>query len=211
MRIVCMSDSHGRHGSVEVPEGDVFLHAGDFTMQGREKEVRAFADFLRALPHRHKIVIAGNHDLTFESSPSQARSWLGETCTYLECSGVRVGGLHFWGSPHTPRFFDWAFNVDRGPAIARVWARIPADVDVLVTHGPPRGVLDGVSRGTNEGCDDLMAAIARVRPRVHVFGHIHEAAGEVERDGTRFVNACILDERYQPARGCVVVDLEPRT
>ena len=207
MRIVCMSDSHGRHGEILVPEGDVFVHAGDFSMRGQEKEVRAFGAFLRALPHRHKVVIAGNHDLAFESRPAEARAWLGEGCTYLECTGAIVGGLRFWGSPHTPRFFDWAFNVDRGPALARIWAGIPAETEVLVTHGPPHGLLDVVSRGGHEGCAELRAAVQRVRPKLHVFGHIHEAAGEIEDSGTRFVNACVLDERYRPARGCTVVEL----
>lgn len=206
MRLVILSDTHGRHESIDVPDGDLLIHCGDFCSRGTLQEVADFAAWFEARPHRHKILIAGNHDWPFERSPSQARALLGEV-HYLQDSGVRIDGLHFYGSPWQPRFFNWAFNLDRGAALAEKWASIPADCDVLLTHGPPYGVADWVPRGEHAGCEELTKAVARVRPRLHAFGHIHEGYGREERDGTLFVNACNCNERYEPINPPQVVDL----
>lgn len=206
MRIVCLSDTHSRHQGLRVPDGDVLVHAGDFTGRGEPHEICEFHSWLQSQPHEHKLVIAGNHDLLFEQKPSEARALLHD-CTYLEDSGVVVDGIHFWGSPWQPWFYDWAFNLPRGPALADKWALIPTNTDVLVTHGPPAGILDMTARDEHVGCHDLTKALARIRPRLHVFGHIHEGFGQVEQDGTKFVNACNCTLQYQPDNPAVVVDL----
>lgn len=205
MRVVCLSDTHDRHQGLVVPDGDVLVHAGDLTGRGSFLQVRAFDDWLGTLPHRHKLVIAGNHDFGFERDPD-ARRWL-RHATYLQDSGVTIDGVKFWGSPWQPRFFDWAFNLDRGAPIRARWALIPADTDVLITHGPPRDILDRAAHGENVGCDDLREAVLRIRPKLHVFGHIHESAGQQVVDGVRFVNASICDVRYAPTQPIIVVDL----
>ncbi len=205
-RIVCISDTHDRLDEVAVPDGDILVHAGDFCRRGDEKEVRAFVRAMQALPHREKVVIAGNHDFYFEREPERAREILGDL-HYLEDSGVEIAGLRFWGAPWQPEFFDWAFNLPRGEALAAKWALIPEGTDVLVTHGPPRGILDRVHDGQLAGCADLLRAIDRIRPRLHVFGHIHEAAGRLERRGTIHVNACCCDLAYRPVQPPVTVDL----
>jgi Icc-related predicted phosphoesterase len=205
-RLVLLSDTHGLHDRVAVPDGDVLVHAGDFTRRGRPEEVEGFARFLARLPHTHKVVVAGNHDFLFQREPERARELLGDV-TYLEDSGAEVAGLAFWGSPWQPWFHDWAFNLRRGPELAAVWARIPAGTDVLVTHGPPRGTLDRVARGGERvGCAELAAALRRVRPRLHVFGHIHEAYGHAREGDTLLVNACTCDLGYAPVQPAVVVD-----
>jgi Icc-related predicted phosphoesterase len=102
---------------------------------------------------------------------------------------------------------DWAFNLQRGPALREKWALIPEGTDVLITHGPPFGILDWTARGERVGCEDLLEAVRRVKPRLHVFGHIHEGYGEHEQDGTRFVNASICTEAYQPTNAPIVVDV----
>jgi predicted phosphohydrolase len=206
MRIVCLSDTHDLHDQLQVPDGDLLLHAGDATMRGSEAQIRAFDRWLATLPHRHKVVIAGNHDWAFERTPAAARSWL-RAATYLEDSEVTVDGVRIWGSPWQPWFYDWAFNLERGPAIAAKWDRIPAGIDVLVTHGPPAGILDRTDQGDAVGCADLLAAVRRVRPKLHVFGHIHEAYGTLEQDGVRFVNASNCSVRYRPVQPPIVVDL----
>lgn len=205
MRLVCLSDTHGRH-DVHVPDGDVLVHAGDLTGSGSLAEIAKAHAWLADLPHAHKVVIAGNHDHGFQRTPGEARALM-TGVTYLEDEGVAIEGVRFYGSPWQPWFFDWAFNLQRGPDLAAVWARIPDDTDVLVTHGPPRGILDRIHSGLEVGCDDLRAAVARVRPTVHVFGHIHEAYGELERDGTRFVNASTCTLRYEPTQPPIVVDM----
>jgi predicted phosphodiesterase len=206
LRIVCLSDTHGRHGKIPVPEGDVLLHAGDFTRRGGAAEVEAFGAFLAGLPHRHKVVIAGNHDFLFQRDPERARALLAGA-TYLEDSGVAIDDVHFWGSPWQPWFHDWAFNLPRGKALAEKWALVPAGVDVLVTHGPPHGVLDATCDGSRVGCEELALALLRIRPRLHVFGHIHEAYGLVRRGDTLSVNACSCDLSYRPVHPPLVVDV----
>jgi predicted phosphohydrolase len=186
--IVCVSDTHGHHDITEIPPGDILVHAGDLTMFGSLDEVAAFDAWLGTLPHPHKVVIAGNHDWCFQRFPDEARRRV-KNAIYLEDSAATVAGLKFYGSPWQPWFLDWAFNLERGPELAAKWALIPADTDVLVTHGPPEGILDLTRRWVRVGDADLLARVRQVRPKLHVFGHIHEAAGVDESDGTLFVNA----------------------
>jgi predicted phosphodiesterase len=206
MRLDCLSDTHNLHVRLAVPDGDVLLHAGDFTSRGTEREVAAFGAFLARLPHRHKVVVAGNHDFLFERSPERARELLGDVL-YLEDALAEVGGITVYGSPWQPWFHDWAFNLPRGPALAAKWAAVPERLDVLVTHTPPHGLLDRTAHGENVGCEELTRALARIRPRLHVFGHIHEAHGATHVDGTLAVNACSCDLRYRAVNAPVVVDL----
>lgn len=206
MRIVCLSDTHGLHEKLDVPEGDLLLHAGDFSMAGRADEIERFDRWLATLPHEHKVVVAGNHDFLFEREPARARAML-RSATYLQDELLELAGLRIWGSPWQPWFFDWAFNVARGPELAAKWALVPDEIDVLVTHGPPAGILDRTSGGEEVGCRDLTQALERVRPRLHLFGHIHESYGRLERDGTTYVNASNCDLRYQPVQPPIVFEL----
>lgn len=199
MKIILISDTHSQHGSFKLPEGDMVIHAGDFSKRGREEEVREFLDWYAALPHPHKVLIAGNHDFLAEREPEKFRGMLPENIHYLEDEEVVIEGIRIWGSPITPWFYDWAFNRHRGPDIARHWDPIPLNTDILVTHGPPYGILDKViPRNEWVGCRDLMEKIAEVRPKLHVFGHIHEGYGQEKVGETHFVNASLLDIRYRP-------------
>jgi Icc-related predicted phosphoesterase len=211
MRIVFASDTHSLHDRLLVPDGDVFVHCGDFTMNGELPDVAEFGRWVGSLPHPHKVVVAGNHDRSFEDDLPAALAALDIShngIVYLEDNALAIEGVRFWGSPWQPWFYDWAFNLRRGPEIAAKWELIPDDTDVLVTHGPPVGILDYVPRGQQHvGCTDLLARVAEVKPRVHAFGHIHEGAGVLERDGTTFVNASICDEKYRPVNPCRIVDL----
>jgi Icc-related predicted phosphoesterase len=205
MRIVCVSDTHGRHRFTDVPDGDILVHAGDLTRHGALEDVEEFDRWLGTLPHTHKIVIAGNHDFCFQDRPAEARARL-TRATYLEDSGCEVAGLTFFGSPWTPTFFDWAFMLP-DPDLAPKWALIPAGLDVLITHGPPLGVLDWTNRKEHAGSATLFQRVSEVKPRLHVFGHIHEAAGRTDIDGTTFVNA---STQMGPGSG-VVVELDVRS
>lgn len=179
------------------------MHSGQ-----RLNEIVDFNDWLGSLPHRHKVVIAGNHDLLFESYPEMARGRL-NSAIYLENSGTEILGLKFWGSPVQPTFHNWAFNVDRGAAIRRYWKKIPPDTDVLITHGPPFGTLDKTDiLGPHLGCEDLTKAVLQIKPKLHVFGHIHGGHGqEINKSGTLFVNAAVLNERYVHTHAPIVIEL----
>ncbi len=205
MRIVCISDTHNLCDGVKIPDGDLLIHAGDLTMQGKLDEIARAAAALRALPHRHKVVIAGNHDFGFERTPAQAVPLLAGL-TYLQDSGVTIEGLRLWGSPWQPWFFDWAFNLQRGAELRDKWNLIPAGTDVLITHGPPDGHGDKNYSGDSVGCRELREAIRRVVPKLHVFGHIHEGYGTTWEGSTRCVNASLCDLVYRPANPPVVVD-----
>ena len=207
-RIVAISDTHEQHGSIILPEGDILVCAGDITTNGKPAAVSEFDAWFAAQPHRYKLLIAGNHDFLFEKDNLHARGLISPGIIYLEDSGCEIMGLKFWGSPVTPWFFDWAFNKQRGEEIRRFWDEIPADTDVLVTHGPPFGILDKNAQGEHTGCEDLRHALKRVRPRLHIFGHIHEGYGVAEQDGTTSVNACQLDYQYRLVNEPLVVTLE---
>jgi len=206
VRLVLLSDTHGRHAQVVVPPGDVLIHAGDITDHGEVPVVRDFNAWLGALPHAHKLVIAGNHDLCFERAPVESAALL-TNATYLFDSGVTLAGLKFYGSPWQPWYFDWAFNLPRGPAMRAKWDLIPPAADVLITHGPPAGHCDRTLQGELSGCADLLAALRRVQPRLHVFGHIHEGFGQSQAGPTRCVNASICDVGYHAVNPPTVVDL----
>ncbi len=207
MRIVALSDTHGKHEQLKVPDGDLLIFAGDCSSRGEEWEIVAFLKWFAGQPHQHKVMIAGNHDFIFEEDAPRSKELIPSNVIYLNDSGVNIEGFSIWGSPITPRFFDWAFNRDRGEEIAKHWRLIPDGIDILITHGPPVGILDRTRQGDVTGCEDLMRHIERVRPKLHVFGHIHEGYGMVEKDGICFVNACILDERYQMRNLAVVMEI----
>lgn len=208
MRLVCLSDTHGLHDQVRLPPGDLLLHAGDVSGRGRLDEIGRFLSwFGRVGDFRHRVMIAGNHDVAFERTPHLAEGLIPDNVTYLSDSGVELDGVRFWGSPVTPEFMGWAFN-RTDEELAQHWTRVPAGVDVLVTHGPPRGILDRVlPDGQAVGCPHLGRMIERRRPRVHVFGHIHEGYGREERGGVQYLNAAVCDTHYQVSQPPQVVDV----
>lgn len=209
MRIVCISDTHSLHRQIEVPDGDLLIHAGDCLGVGTLDELEDLDHWFSELPHPHKILIAGNHDWCFQDEPAEARA-LVRHAHYLQDSPLELNGLKFWGSPWTPVFFNWAFNLTRGEAIAERWARIPEDTDVLITHGPPAGILDRIDSPTGTvrpGCEALAERVAQLAPTLHVFGHIHEDYGQQQIGGCRYVNASTCNGRYQPLNPPIVIDL----
>ena len=199
-RIVAVADTH--NAQPVLPPGDMLIHAGDLTGRGSLPELERVADWLRSQPHPHKVVIAGNHDFALQRNPVAARA-LFHGLTFLEDSEVTLAGLRIWGSPWQPWFHDWAFNARRGPEIAAKWQLIPEGIDVLVTHGPPYGFGDRVHGGERVGCEDLLRHLARVKPRLHLFGHIHEDRGEWQLGPSRIVN-CTTSAGELPA---TVIDL----
>lgn len=204
MKLILLSDTHGKHEEIEVPIGDVLIFAGDCMTSGlREYELNSFSEWFNALPHKHKVLIAGNHDWLFQRRPEIIKGRF-PNCHYLLDSEVNIGGLTIWGSPYQPEFCNWAFNLPRGPALKAHWDLIPGNVDVLVTHGPPRGILDYAKKGwKNLGDDDLMDAVNRTKPKLHVFGHIHGGAGVEQTKDTVFVNASVVDEAYEVRRPAI--------
>lgn len=240
IRIVMISDTHGQHNDMIIPDGDILIHCGDITMKGEvegKKGLKNFAEWLGNLPHTHKIVIAGNHDLTLDEN----EGWYDQNYTrwgpklnqadaiaclktagrasdnrkfiYLEDESVEVEGLKIYGSPYSAEFHDWAFNVLRDCHAEKLWSKIPTDTDILVTHGPPAGAGDRISNFyVKEGrCGDvhlMQQIIERIQPKIHCFGHIHEDYGVFYDGTTRFVNCSSCSLRYKPVQAPIVVDLD---
>lgn len=204
MKLVLISDTHENHDKVSVPDGDVLIHAGDFTMFGEPKRVNKFIDWFTAHPHKHKLLIAGNHDLSLD--PDHAGSnhgaivpILGWTfaemgITYLMESTATIQGKTFYGTPWTPTYGNWAF-MEPEYKLRKRYEDIPENLDVLISHGPPKGILDD-SRGESAGSAALRDAILEKKPKIVVFGHIHEGYGKFEYEGTKFFNAAVCNSRY---------------
>lgn len=202
MKIVAVSDLHGT--LPEIPPCDLLLVAGDVCpvkdhSLGRQAAWldTEFRAWLSRAPARKVVGVAGNHDFIFQQQPDLVPAGL--PWEYLEDSGCEWGGLRFWGTPWQPWFFDWAFNLEE-PQLEEKWRLVPAGTDVLVLHGPPFGYGDGVPEAggvRRTGSPSLLERIRDVKPRVVVFGHIHEGRGEWHLDGTVLANVTILDVAYR--------------
>jgi len=206
MKIVIVSDTHGMHDEIDIPDGDVLIHAGDFTQNGKLKQVVRFNEFLGKLNHRHKLVIAGNHEYCFEKAPLESQNLL-TNCTYLQDSTAVIEGVKFYGSPWQPWFLDWAFNLERGEEIRDKWRLIDCDTDILITHGPPEGHGDKIYSGEAVGCEELIKVVESIKPKYHIFGHIHEGYGVTQNDDTKFINASTCDLHYNPVNEPIVIEL----
>jgi len=204
-KLVIISDTHGIER--KLPDGDILIHCGDFTSNGTFHQLKQFIQWFRSQPHQYKICVAGNHDIIVQETECKYL-FSDSDIIYLEDQLAIVKGLRIYGSPWTPTFFDWAFMKDRGEPIRAMWNLIPENLDVLITHGPPMGVLDvSIYSNTHVGCADLLTRVLEVKPRLHIFGHIHYGYGQIERDGIKFINACQLNEQYQPVNKPVEVEL----
>lgn len=203
MKVVAVSDIHLQ--DVKTPEADLLLVSGDMTFKGARQELEWFERWLERQPQKHKVWIAGNHEMGLEQDETLAPAIARRTNSiYLEDSGVELDGVSIWGSPVTPYFFDWAWNRQRGEDIRRHWHMIPEGTDILLTHGPPYGYLDLNRDGEPVGCEELLAALNQLTypPRVMVFGHIHSGYGEcvhTRPDGKKIhlINASSCDEEYR--------------
>ena len=205
-KIVAISDTHNHHRSLTIPHGDILIHAGDYSNSGSREATIDFLDWLEALPHPHKILIAGNHDFFAERDRKGFRALVPKNICYLENESVTIENIKIWGSPFTPYFGGWAFNLHRGAEIKKVWDTIPEDTDILVTHGPPHGILDQTYRLENVGCEELLLRINAIKPHYHIFGHIHECPGIKDINGTTFINATQVDLMYRPVYDPIVFE-----
>jgi hypothetical protein len=212
MRVCAVSDLHGT--LPDIPACDLLLIGGDICpVSDHDPDYQAawldttFRLWLDGVHARHVVGICGNHDFVFEMNPAAGHRGL--RWTYLQDSGCTVEGLKLWGTPWQPWFFDWAFNLYE-PDLEKKWALIPDGTDVLLVHGPPRGYGDAVPRGGGvelTGSPSLLERIRAVKPKLAIFGHIHEGRGEWKVGDTILANVSILDEKYRhvhPVWTCVL-------
>ncbi len=206
MKIVLISDTHQLHNALVIPSGDLLIHAGNSGRRGTLEELRAFNDFFGRLPHPQKIVIAGNRDYFFEREPEESRKLL-SNAVYLQDEEIIVDGLRIYGSPWQPPFMNTAFNLPRGAPLREKWSHIPEGIDVLITHTPPFGIGDRTNGGECVGDRDLLEAVRKIKPRLHVFGHVHEGYGQFPLNNILFINASLTDAKMQLAHSPIVINL----
>jgi Icc-related predicted phosphoesterase len=197
-----------------MPEGDILIHAGDVSNVGDLWDIERFINWFSVQLYGQKVFIAGNHDFGFERDRHVCATIIEERqekvwgLHYLEDCGKEIEGLKFWGSPVTPPFCGWAFNKEQDYR-AKLWETIDDDTDILITHGPPRDILD-LSKFGNEhcGCPYLRIRTMKVKPLVHIFGHIHGEYGTHVENDILFINASTLNEKYVVTNKPVVVDVD---
>ena len=216
-KIVAITDTHCQHEALDglLPDGDVIIHAGDATYRGTYNEVIPFLEWYGNLPYAYKIFVAGNHDWLFEKERALARLFCRENdIIYLEDEAItlKVKGkrkIRIYGTPHVPVFFNWAFNREEQD-LYDIYTMVPENLDILITHGPPYGVLDEVNEDFKTrycGCYQLRDAVADKKPKFHVFGHIHEGYGTKRLADTTFINACTCDRNYKPVNPPIVFEI----
>jgi Icc-related predicted phosphoesterase len=229
MRITFISDTHTKHTQItqDLPGGDLLIHAGDLMNSGYYwEEVYPFLDWYNNLGnYDHKVFIAGNHDRLFEDEAEKINGLLTgyKNIDYLRDEWIIVGDADphdsnvktakIYGSPWQPEFYNWAFNLPRnGEDLREKWFNIPNSTDILITHGPPWGHCDVTPYGNlNVGCELLRVRVDELKPKIHVFGHVHSGYGYKFHEGTHFINASVLSERYQYSNKPITVDWNPET
>ena len=192
MVLVLFGDTHELHREVEVPAGDILIGVGDFTMFSKNlAAIEDFNEWLGELPHRHKIVVPGNHEFFLESNPER-RSLL-DNANVLIDESIEIEGLHIYGSPMTP-LYGAAFGKSSAKDRERHWSHVPKDTHVLITHGPPFGILDlSPDQAERMGDPELRKRVTALPAlRLHAFGHVHGAYGSVEQDGVTFANVALM-------------------
>jgi Icc-related predicted phosphoesterase len=185
MRFVSVSDLHGDF--VKIPDGDVLICAGDMTT-GHIRNLEYVADCIHRLPHKHKILIAGNHDICISQERVEALNILRDCgIMYLEDSDTTLHGIHIYGSPWTRVYGLYPFMLPKDKRKEK-WKLIPDRIDILVTHGPPSHILDRNREGEHIGDYWLRTRIEQVRPDIHIFGHCHEGYGMKDDRGITYLN-----------------------
>lgn len=207
VRIVAISDTHGLHRDVKIPDCDILLHAGDITMLGELRILDDFNKWLGEQPSSYNVCIAGNHDRCFENKNKEVAKKLLTNAIYLENSGTFVEDLSIWGSPMTSTLSFWAFAYTEESERYKIWDKMPEDLDILLTHTPPRGILDFTTSCENVGDGLLNSYIAKNKPKYNIFGHIHESYGYKEGNNTKFYNVSAVNEVYLLQNPPVVINI----
>lgn len=218
IKIVIISDTHNKHNEIKLPDADLLIHCGDHSSLGKIQELVNFNKWLGNIKHKYQkiIIIPGNHDFLYQTNEGLARN-LVPNAEILIDQTTQYNGLKIYGSPWQPEFFDWAFNLPRGEQLRQVWDKIPEDTDILITHGPPHGIMDFCQNG-HVGCQDLLERVKKLpNLKLHCFGHIHEGHGSefhefkrnetIQNNTVQFVNASILDDRYKIKYSPIIVDM----
>lgn len=215
LAVVAVSDTHTLFGRIKLPKGDLLIHAGDACSYGNEQEFRTFACQFREAPFKYRIFVAGNHDRFVESNRHDAIEMLGKDVIYLQDEQCSIEGYNIYGSPWVPAFCNWAFNADERQLELAADA-VPEGLDILVTHGPPYGLMDdGLRFGylhTHIGSQPLARKLLKLHekdesPYLHIFGHNHCGYGVALDNGVLVANVAQVNEEYKLVHPPIVFNL----
>jgi len=190
LKVAYLSDTHDKHNDVEIPECDMIIHGGDFTNFGRLTEVSSFIYWYENLNIKHKVLVCGNHEVMISKQFHVLQQMCqSKNIRLLDNSAVEIEGLKIWGSPYSVLFGDWVF-MDTDDKLAAIWKQIPGDADLVITHTPAFGVLVYSLMGHNNcGSASLLTELERIKPLLHMCGHIHESRGLQVISGTPTISA----------------------
>lgn len=235
MKLVVISDTHNKHSEFgPLPDGDVLIHCGDYSVFGKYEETKNFFDWFSSQKHTHKIVIPGNHEVAIcprlnkmynrEKDTTLAKekiqefkrvnelisSFISDNFHFLIDESVTIDNVKFYGTPWCggERYVmgKWGFFQYNNIIRRQLFDNIPSDTDILISHSPPYGILD-VYRQTNLGCNELLTRVKQIKPILHLFGHIHDAYGRMFSEYTEYYNCSNLDEEYKLSNEITVIDL----
>jgi len=214
LKICCISDTHGSHNEIVFDDKmlscDILIHAGDWSFLGKPEEIFEFNRWVGTLPFKEVIVIAGNHEVFLEKMGKDIAKQYLFNAVYLENETFVYKGYKIFGTPISSRFYNWAFMKSEEEAF-RILSRMPEDVDVVVSHGPCRGILDKVYRAggimENTGFQSLRDKVFQVKPKLFISGHIHNDSGIEEHERIKFINCALLDDVYSLTKIPVVVEI----
>lgn len=200
--ILHLSDTHGQHKNLKsLPEADVIVHSGDFTFAGSEEEAYDFMNWFCNLPYKHKIFIAGNHDMCMYGADHI--DGLSRNVHYLYNNSVVIDGIKFYG---IPMFMEECMDGNLDVFINNM----PDDTDVLITHMPPKGTCDLANYGKgpeHRGNATLAELLKKLHPTCHLFGHEHDAYGKTIKENVIYSNACVVDSRYNLINNPTIINI----
>jgi Icc-related predicted phosphoesterase len=207
MKIVALSDTHRQEWKIQIPECDILIHAGDCDIYNLEHLIKLNIWF-NLQPAKHKIFVAGNHDLYLDNCNTEFIQEMLPSCIYLQNNSIEIEGLKIWGSPYSPIFMNWAF-MKSDKELKRFYDKIPQDTDIIISHTMPYGILDQVlPRMENVGSVSLRDRVKIIMPKIFIGGHLHAQGGQNYTDFTTdYYNVSVLDDNYQIANPVTIIDI----
>lgn len=208
LKLVVISDTHNHDlTKLRLPEGDLLIHCGDWTGMGTIPELSKVNEELASIKGRYThgvLGTAGNHDWLMETNPSLAKEIMSNVKLLMHDSH-EIEGIRIFLTAWQPHFCNWAFNILMSDELEAKYKQIPDDTQLLITHCPPLGILDDNPRGRTCGSGVLLKQIPRLKNlKLHCFGHIHNSAGQMKKDGVHYINAATCDENYEPTNAPIV-------
>lgn len=213
MKLVFISDTHGKHRQIKLPKGDILVHGGDYSNMGTLEELEDFLNWMNEQDFKYKIMVAGNHDAPLEKDRRRAMKLIDQydsEVIYLQDTYVKLPeGFTIYGSPWTPEFCNWYFMEKDESAKMKAHINKIVKTDVLVSHGPAHGVLDKCDDGYLAGSKTLFKKVKEVQPKYLLSGHIHEAYSSKPEfiDETECWNGSQLDSKYCVKNVPIVIKL----